>query len=224
MEYREEDYLQLAGLQHFAFCRRQWALIHIERQWSENWRTIEGKILHEKAHDPFAAEKRRDVLIIRGMAVASRTLGISGACDVVEFHASPQGVSLHGREGRWLPVPVEYKRGRPKETDADALQLCCQAMCLEEMLLCPPIPSAYLYYGETARRARVPLTPELRGKVADMLREMHQLDRRQYTPKVKYSKSCSACSLRDICVPRLGRSRSAVAYINEAMAAIGGRP
>ena len=217
MEYDEEDYLNLAGLQHFAFCRRQWALIHIEQQWSENLRTAEGQVLHENAHDPFSAEKRGDLLISRGMAVFSRALGVNGVCDVVEFHASEKGVTLAGREGKWSPVPVEYKRGSPKDSDADRLQLCCQAMCLEEMLLCGPIPKAYLYYGETARRTAVPLDETLRTKVTDMLVEMHGLYRRKYTPHVKPTKSCNACSLKNLCLPRLYRVGSAAEYIRKRL-------
>ncbi len=217
MEYREEDFLNLAGLQHFAFCRRQWALIHIEQQWGENLRTAEGQILHENAHDPFFSEKRADRIISRGMAVFSRELGVNGVCDVVEFHASTHGVTLAGREGKWLPVPVEYKRGRPKENDADSLQLCCQAMCLEEMLLCGPIPKAYLYYGETARRTPVVLDDILREKVKTLLAEMHELYARRYTPRVKPGKGCGACSLRDLCLPKLYRAGSAAEYVRERL-------
>ena len=217
MEYDEEDFLNLAGLQHFAFCRRQWALIHIEQQWDENLRTVEGQILHENAHDPFFTEKRADRIITRGMAVFSRTLGVNGVCDVVEFRASPKGVELAGREGRWLPAPVEYKRGRPKENDADSLQLCCQAMCLEEMLLCGRIPKGFLYYGETARRAAVALDEPLRQKVRDLLTEMHGLYRRHYTPRVKPDKQCNACSLKNLCLPKLYRIGSAAEYVRKRL-------
>ncbi len=217
MEYDEEDYLNIAGLQHFAFCRRQWALIHIEQQWSENLRTVEGQILHENAHDSFSSEKRVDRIISRGMAVFSRKLGVNGVCDVVEFHASPKGVELAGREGKWLPVPVEYKRGSPKENDADSLQLCCQAMCLEEMLLCHRIPRAYLYYGETARRTAVVLDEALRGKVNLLLTEMHELYKRKYTPRVKPGKSCNACSLKNLCLPKLYRTGSAAEYVRRRL-------
>ena len=196
MEYREEEYLQLSGLQHFAFCRRQWALAYIEMQWAENLRTVEGEILHEKAHDPFGAEKRGDLLISRGMAVSSRRLGISGNCDVVEFHRDP---------------------GRPKEGEADELQLCAQAVCLEEMLACPAIPKAYLYYGETARRHTVELNDALRQRVEELLTEMHDLARRQHTPKGRWSKGCNACSLKNICLPRLCKEPSAVEYIRERL-------
>ena len=130
MIYAEEDFLQLSGLQHFKFCRRQWALIHIENQWAENYRTTDGKILHENAHNGDFSESRGDVLITRDMRVFSPTLGVSGACDVLEFHRRSVGIPLKGKEGVWQPYPVEYKRGRPKEDTADTLQLCCQAMCL----------------------------------------------------------------------------------------------
>ncbi|MGX8701979.1 CRISPR-associated protein Cas4 [Caproiciproducens sp.] len=217
MEYSEEEFLSIAGLQHFAFCRRQWALAYLEMQWNENLRTAEGHILHENAHDSFSAEKRGDRIVSRGMAVFSRKLGVNGVCDIVEFHASPHGVPIFGREGKWLPVPVEYKRGSPKENDADRLQLCCQAMCLEEMLLCGEIPKAYLYYGETARRTAVPLDEALRGKVAAMLSEMHELSRRNHTPRVKPTKSCNACSLKGLCLPKLCRGGSAADYLKKRL-------
>ena len=121
--YKEEDYLQLSGIQHFAFCRRQWALAYIELQWDENVRTVEGKLLHEKAHDPTNAEKRGDLIISRGMPVYSRELGISGECDVVEFHRSQDGITLFGRDGLYEVIPIEYKRGKPKENDVDILCL-----------------------------------------------------------------------------------------------------
>ena len=161
MNFREEEFLPLSGLQHFAFCRRQWALIHLEQQWQENLRTIEGQLFHERAHDASLRERRGDTLVLRSLAVASPTLGLSGQCDVVEFRAAPEGVPLAGEEGRWLPFPVEYKRGRPKPHQADELQLCAQAMCLEEMLCCP-VPEGALYYGETRRRTPVRFSPELR--------------------------------------------------------------
>lgn len=134
-EYRTDQLLPLSGLQHFVFCRRQWALIHVERQWQENALTAEGRILHRRADDPFFTEKRKDRLIARSVPVASYSLGLSGICDVIEFTASPDGIQLPRREGHWLPAPVEYKRGRPKPEPSDAAQLCAQALCLEEMLL-----------------------------------------------------------------------------------------
>ncbi len=216
MEYNEEDFLLLSGIQHFSFCRRQWALIHIEQQWQENLRTVEGNILHEKAHDDGLSEKRGDIIISRGMAVFSRTLGVSGVCDIVELQKCPDGVNIFGREGLYKPVPVEYKRGKPKENEADILQLCGQAMCLEEMLLCE-IKEAYMFYGETRHRLKVVLDADLRQRVTDILQEMHELYSRRYTPKVKPSKSCKACSLADICMPGLCKNPSVAKYIKESL-------
>ena len=216
MNYNQEEYLQLSGLQHFAFCRRQWALIHIEQQWQDNLRTVEGDLMHRRAHDEAIREKRGTILILRGLSVSSPTLGISGKCDVVEFHADPGGVTLRGETGLWLPYPVEYKRGSPKSHDADRLQLCCQAMCLEEMLCCG-VPEGSLFYGETRRRDVVEFTAELRDKVRSMLSEMHQLAERGTTPRVKPSKSCNACSMKDICLPAMLRGRSGAAFIRNAM-------
>lgn len=212
----EDDWLQLSGLQHFSFCRRQWALIHLEQQWAENLRTTEGKILHEKAHDGAAAEKRGDLLVLRDLRVFSAALGVSGACDVVEFRADPGGVALAGRTELWQPYPVEYKRGHAKETDADRLQLCGQALCLEEMLCCA-IPAGALFYGETRRREEVLFTPALRDTVREMLTEMHGYAKRGYTPKVKPGKFCNACSLKEICLPVLLRKASAKGYLEQRL-------
>lgn len=211
MVYDEDDYLQLSGLQHFVFCRRQWALIHIENQWSENIRTIEGKILHERAHDASQREQRGDLLITRDMRIFSRSLGISGACDVVEFRRSKTGVPLVGLEGLFQPCPVEYKKGKPREDHANDAQVCAQAMCLEEMLCCS-IPEGILYFGETRKRVKVPLTEELREEVRVALDEMHQLYKRKHTPKVKRTKACNACSLKEICLPALMKKNSVTAY------------
>lgn len=216
MIYPEEDFLQLSGLQHFAFCRRQWALIHIEQQWAENVWTVQGNILHEKAHDSSKRELRGDLLVTRGMQIQSPTLGVSGECDVVEFRRSDDGIFLPDREGQWQPYPVEYKRGSPKLTDADRLQLCAQGMCLEEMLCCE-VPEGSLFYGETRRREVVPFTPELRETVCTMLAEMHALYARQYTPKVKPTKSCNACSLRELCLSKLSRKKSVSEYLRAGM-------
>lgn len=214
--YREDDYLMLSGLQHFAYCRRQWALIHIEQQWAENERTVDGQIFHAVAHDKGRIEKRGDLLITRGLPIKSAQLGMSGICDVVEFHKSEAGVSLASYEGLWQPYPVEYKKGLPKLNEADELQLCGQAICLEEMLLCR-IPGGSLFYGENRRRKAVEFTDELRQKVFDMAKEMHDLWDKGYTPRVKPQKGCNACSLKEICVPRLGRVKSVSAYIEGSL-------
>lgn len=216
MIHCEEDFLQLSGLQHFAFCRRQWALIQIENQWAENYRTVDGSLLHEKAHDREFEESRADLLIKRGVSVYSAQLGISGQCDVLEYHRGKEGIPLAGREGLWMPYPVEYKRGRPKEDDSDALQLCAQAMCLEDMLCCD-IPEGALYYGQSRRRERICLTEALRAQVKELIKQMHELYQRGYTPKVKPTKACNACSLKELCLPKLMKNRSVSAYLRAAM-------
>ena len=216
MIYQEEDLLPLSGLQHFAFCRRQWALIHVENQWQENLRTTEGHLLHQRAHDGTQRERRGDTLILRGLPIVSYTLGLSGQCDIVEFHLTPEGIPLRGEEGLWLPYPVEYKRGKPKEHQADELQLCAQAMCLEEMLCCE-IPQAALFYGEPRRRMAVVLSQELRQTVRDFSGEMHQYAQRGYTPKAKPGKFCSACSLKDLCLPQLTRRGAVSGYLKNAL-------
>jgi CRISPR-associated exonuclease Cas4 len=215
-EYTPDELLPLSGIQHFLFCRRQWALIHIERQWQENALTAEGRILHKRADDPFFTETRKGVITARSVPVASYRLGLSGVCDVVEFMPSPlpspkmgegvrrtgEGVKLPGREGLYLPAPVEYKRGKEKRDHSDEAQLCAQAICLEEMLSVA-IPSGYLYYGETRHRVAVELTLELRDLVSGMAEEMHAYFQRGYTPRVKPFKGCRSCSLADICLPVL---------------------
>lgn len=216
MTWNEEDYLQLSGLQHFVFCRRQWALIHIEHQWAENFRTIDGAVFHENAHNTGFQESRGDRFITRGVSVCSSELGVSGQCDVLEYHRGSTGIPIAGKDGLWQPYPVEYKRGSPREDTGDTLQLCGQAMCLESMLCCD-IPEGALYYGEVRRREKVAFTPELRNQVCQMLAEMHELYRRGYTPKVKPTKSCNACSMKDLCLPRLMKTRSVSAYLREAM-------
>ncbi len=214
--YEEDDYLMLSGLQHFVYCRRQWALIHIEQQWEENERTIDGQLFHKKAHDAGSTEKRGNLIITRGLQIKSAKLGVSGICDVVEFHKSKQGITLFSFEGRWQPYPVEYKKGEPKENNADVLQLCAQAMCLEEMLLCD-IPEGSLFYGQNRRRTHVEFTEELRGQVKSMLTEMHDLWKKGYTPKVKPKKGCNACSLKEICVPKLSKSKQVASYIEASL-------
>lgn len=135
---------------------------------------------------------------------------------MLEYHRADTGIPIKGKEGLWQPYPVEYKRGSPREDTGDTLQLCGQAMCLEEMLCCD-IPEGALYYGATHRRVTVPFTDELRRKVRDMLTQMHELYRRGYTPKVKPSKSCNACSLKELCLPKLMKNRSVAGYLKDAM-------
>lgn len=174
--------------------------------------TTQGELFHANAHEGLRAEKRGPLLIVRHMHVASHALGISGICDIVEFHADKNGIALYGREGLWQPVPVEYKKGRPHALHADSLQLCAQALCLEEMLVCS-IPEACLYYGEPRQKMAIQLNDALREQVRTTVAEMHDLYARQYTPRVKKKKECASCSLAGICLPTLERSPSAADYL-----------
>lgn len=214
--YSEDDYLMLSGIQHFAFCRRQWAIIHIEQQWAENYRTTAGELMHKKAHDEASFEKRGELLIVRGLRISSHELGVSGQCDVVEFHQDETGIELFGYDGKWNPVPVEYKHGAPKENNADALQLCAQAICLEEMFQ-TSIADGYLFYGENRRRSYVEFTDNLREEVKKITKEMHELFRRGYTPNVKSGRQCKACSLENLCVPKLQRGIQVREYIEQSI-------
>ncbi len=210
--YSENDYLMLSGIQHFIFCRRQWALIHIEQQWAENLRTVDGRIMHRNVHNRDFNEKRGDLIITRGMAVSSAELGISGECDVVEFRKDNSGISVFGQDGKYSVTPIEYKRGEPKEDESDIMQLCAQAMCLEYMLCCD-IPFGYIFYGENRRRLKVNFDSDLRDRTKNVIEEMHKLYDRKYTPKVKRTKSCNACSLKEKCLPVLMKNKSGADYI-----------
>lgn len=216
MGYAEDEYLMISGIQHFKFCRRQWALIHIEQQWEENVHTVMGELMHKRVHDPYITEKRKDVLVVRALPISSRALGISGECDVVEFHKCEDGIQLHGHRGLYSIYPIEYKKGKPKLTQEDKLQLAAQAMCLEEMFSAEILEGA-IFYGETRRRENVEIDETLRDEVRKMFQEMHQYYERKYTPKVKYSKSCNACSLKEICLPKLGKNISVKEYMDQML-------
>jgi CRISPR-associated exonuclease Cas4 len=215
IEYREDQLLALSGIQHFYFCRRQWALIHVERQWEENVHTLEGRLLHKRTDDPFFTEKRYGIIITRAMPVVSYRLGLYGICDVVEFRQDPDGVRLRGQEGNFLPTPIEYKRGREKPDQRDEVQLCAQALCLEEMLSVE-IPRASFFYAQTRRRLEIDLTHDLRDLVQQLSQEMHEYYDRGYTPNVRPKKGCTVCSLKEICLPTLtGNRMSARSYIQQ---------
>ena len=207
MEYSQDDYLMISGIQHFKFCRRQWALIHVEQQWAENEHTVIGELMHKKAHDPYLTEKRKDILVVRDLPVSSRSMGVSGECDIVEFHKCEDGVKLYGHRGTYSLYPIEYKKGKPNASNEDELQLMAQAMCLEEMFS-TKITEGAIFYGETRRRKLIVFTDELRDEVKKIFGEMHDYYDRNYTPKVKTSKRCVSCSLKDICMPKIDKSGS----------------
>ncbi len=181
-----DDALQLSGLQHLAFCPRQWALIHLEQTWTENRLTAEGRLLHEKADLP-GQSRRHDLRTVRGLPLSSRRLGLTGRADVVEFRPEP--------------FPVEYKRGRRKPDDCDLVQLCAQALCLEEML-CQPVPRGTIFYGEPRRRLEVEFSLQLRARTETLAAEMHRLYQSRETPPAKPGNYCQNCSLLNICLPR----------------------
>lgn len=215
MAYDEDEYLSLSGIQHFEFCRRQWALIHIEQQWDDNYRTVDGILMHKNAHDCMTSGKNNDVLIAKALPIHSKIMGVFGICDVVEFRRTEsEGISLFGYDGQYKANPIEYKRGLPKVNDEDVVQLTAQAMCLEEMLNCS-ISKAYLYYGETRHRFEVILDERIRNLVINDFLEMHSYFERSFLPKPKRTKSCNACSLKDICLPELNCNTSSEVYIKQ---------
>ncbi|NLW72782.1 MAG: CRISPR-associated protein Cas4 [Chloroflexi bacterium] len=212
-----DNLLPLSGIQHFLFCRRQWALIEIERVWQDNFLTIEGTQLHQKVDDPFFTEVRSGVITARSVPIRSSALGLIGVCDLVEFTPSPNGIYLPGRSVAYTPMIVEYKRGQPKKGAFDEAQLCAQAMCLEEMLS-TTIVSSCLYYGEIRRRESISFTQELRSLVQQASLEMHQYFKRQYIPKVKPHQGCSACSINSVCLPKIqGNNRKVSDFITSCL-------
>jgi len=215
MVINEDDYLMISGIQHFSFCKRQWALIHIEDQWDENSLTVEGEIMHERVHDPTLHNNRNGVRILRGLRVCSHSLGITGTCDLVELIPQEGGIRFENYPGTWRINPVEYKRGMKKVNDYDRLQLTAQCLCLEEMLGCC-IEEGMIYYGQTRRRERVLISEELRSKTKDVINEMHHFMQTGNTPAGKRSKRCNRCSLFNLCVPQLfsdRKSRRVESYI-----------
>lgn len=211
------DPVPLSALQHLLYCERQCALIHVERIWVENRYTAEGRLLHERS-DAGGTEVRGDLRIARGLGLRSDRLGLVGRADVVEFHrvadGSGQGVALPGVEGRWRPVPVEYKRGRPKGRSFDNVQLCAQALCLEEMLGVE-VPTGALFYGKTRRRTDVRFDRELREETEGAARRVHELIAAGRVPPPPADERCERCSLLDACMP-FAPERSGLAYLESA--------
>ncbi len=227
--YDEDDLLLVSALQHLAFCERQWALIYMECVWDENPLTVEGRHLHEQADEPHT-EVRGDLRIAHGLRLRSLRLGLTGRADVVEFHRlpdaepdqlgqseTPLGIPLQDVPGLWRPVPVEYKHGRPKPDRCDEVQLCGQALCLEEMLTVS-IPAGAIFYGTPRRRCDVTFDEELRRETEALAARLHELTRQRRTPPPKYEKKCQSCSLLSLCLPKAtSRGRSVKEFLSSAI-------
>ena len=212
--YSEDDLLPLSGLQHFIFCKRQTALIHIEQAWSENVLTAEGKILHDKVHEG-GSESRGEVRYEYALPLRSLKLGLIAKADVVEFHRVNSATK--GEPAKWRPFPVEYKHGKPKKDNSDIVQLCAQAMCLEEMLQVE-ITEGAIFYGKIRRRQDVNFDEELRSITEDISKQYHDLVKSGKTPKAIYSKKCDNCSMYELCLPKtMGSTKKIKNYLKEAV-------
>ena len=203
-----DDLIMISALQHYVFCPRQCALIHVEQTWEESGRTAEGRILHERVHEE-GNEMRSGVRIERGVSLRSLRLGLIGKADVVEFHRR--------EDGTWRPFPVEYKRGKPKPDHCDKIQLCAQALCLEEMIQVE-IPGGALFYGQTRRRLDVVFDNNLRRETEEASRQVRELLNSGKTPKPVYAKRCENCSLIADCLPKaIQKRRSVKNYLQRMM-------
>ncbi|MFZ0391521.1 MAG: CRISPR-associated protein Cas4 [Calditrichia bacterium] len=217
--YTEDQYIQLSALQHYMFCRRQCALAYMEMIWAENLFTAEGRIIHEKVHSG-ELEKRGGIIRALGLWIASARLGLSGQTDLTEFHRTDEphrGIALPGYKGKWQIFPVEFKRGKPKADHSDEVQLCAQALCLEEMLNCN-IGEGAIFYGKNKRRHPVVFTDALRTLTEKTSREIHEMFAAEKTPAAIYSKKCKPCSLYNRCLPRkTGGGKTVSRYLNRIL-------
>lgn len=215
MNYQDDEMLMLSGIQHYMFCPRQWALIHIEQQWEENSLTIEGKFLHKNVDNPSYRQKNGDSVSLRSVPISSKTLGLYGLTDVVELHPSdsPENAIRHPLyDGFWKVYPVEYKRGSSKPDERDKVQLAAQTICLEEMLGVK-IEEGALYYGETRRRELVLIDDELRSLTYSCAKKMHEIYNSSEMPAPVKFPHCKKCSLVDVCMPDVGHFMSASSYL-----------
>lgn len=201
--------LPLSALQHFLFCKRQCALIHVERQWFENRFTAEGRVMHDRV-DKGGERDRGSIRIEYALHLVCNQLGLVGQADVVEFHLTDKVAGI------WTPYPVEYKRGKPKKDNIDKVQLCAQALCLEEMYH-TRVPEGALFYGKTRRRQKVLLNAELRAETADTARQLQAMIQGGITPEPVYAKKCESCSFLNYCMPRVCKSKSVKAYLKKMM-------
>jgi CRISPR-associated exonuclease Cas4 len=210
--FAEDDLRPISALQHLLFCERQCALIHVEQLWAENALTVTGRQLHEKADGGRGTKRRGRPAVTRSLPLRSLTLGVWGKADVVEFHDSPAAVAVATdgppggntlvalSAGARVPFPVEYKRGKPKKNRCDEVQLCAQALCLEEMLGVA-VPAGAIFYGVTRRRTDVAFDQPLRTLTRQTIDRLHAMLSAGVTPRAKREKKCDRCSLLHLCLP-----------------------
>jgi CRISPR-associated exonuclease Cas4 len=213
--FSEDDLLSISGLQHLMFCERQWALIHMEGEWNENVLTVEGKQLHEFVHS-HASENRSGVRMARGLQIRSLELGLYGVADMVEFHPCGDGARITGHRGLWRPYPVEYKRGRKRRDHANEMQLCAQAVCLEEMFGVK-VPVGAIYYGQPKRRGEVEISDSLRTELASACSRMRALYDQEDNPRPTVGSHCKSCSLCDECMPNIISGDRSKSYVDGIM-------
>ena len=219
MRYDEDQMLMLSGIQHYMYCPRQWALIHVEQQWDENRLTAEGQLLHQNVDNPAYRQKNGDIITLRSVNIASHTLGLYGVADAIELLPSdgPEDAITHPRyPGFWKPYPIEYKRGHRKPDERDEVQLTAQVICLEEMYGIQ-IPEAALFYHETRHREIVMIDDHLRLLTRELSEAMHKTFESGLTPKVEAQRGCRNCSLLDICAPELTKKTSVAYYLKKIL-------
>lgn len=218
MYYEDDDMLMLSGIQHYMYCPRQWALIHIEQQWDDNRLTAEGELLHKNVDNPAYRQKNGDIITLRAVHIASRSLGLYGISDAVELipSSTKENSITHPRyAGYWKPYPIEYKRGHSKPDERDRVQLTAQVICLEEMYGIH-IPEAALFYHETRHRETVAIDNQLRQLTQDLSDAMHKTFATGTTPKAVEQKGCKNCSLLDICIPELTQKTTVSYYLKKS--------
>jgi CRISPR-associated exonuclease Cas4 len=202
--FDEEELLPISALQHFVFCPRRCALVHIEQVWTENRFTVEGDLLHERV-DELGRESRSSLIVSHGLGIRSLRFGLTGKVDVVEFRLDGEdrdGCKLAGKTGNWIPYPIEYKRGTARRGFGDDVQICAQALCLEEMLECP-VPAGSIYYASTRKRRQIAFDDQLRAATTAAIAGARALIAAGVTPPPEYGKKCDTCSLFDLCQPKL---------------------
>lgn len=217
MPYSDEEMLMLSGIQHYVFCPRQWALIHLDQQWAENRLTAEGEILHQNVNDPMLRQKNGAKITLRSVSIASKRLGLYGVTDAVELIPSESvenSITLSKYPGYWQLLPIEYKRGRPKPDKRDEVQVAAQAICLEEQYNIH-ITQAALYYFETRSREYVNISEELRKFTEQCADNMHRIFSSRLLPPISKSKSCKNCSLNSICMPEISECSSVERYLKK---------